>query len=98
LLATVARRQKDVAAAIAYNEEALAMRRRIFDTSSPAIGDSLRRLGVVQRDAGNLEASETLLREAVANWSSILGDAHPDVAAERHRALAADLRPASNSR
>ena len=38
-LATVARRQKDLAASVGYNEEALAMRRRLFDASSPAIGE-----------------------------------------------------------
>jgi tetratricopeptide (TPR) repeat protein len=79
VLGKIARRRQDVAAAVAYNEEALAMRRRIFDADSPAIGDSLKRLGVLQRDAGNLEASEKLLREALANWTSILGETHPDV-------------------
>lgn len=81
VLANIARVRRDFPLAIQCSEEALAMRRRMFDADSPAIGDSLRRLGMVLRDSGDLAAAEPMQREGLALWRRTLGDEHPDTRA-----------------
>jgi len=82
-------------------EEALAMRRKVLPDATAAIGDSIRRLGSLARDEGDLATAETLYTEALENWRAELATDHPDVAdvmfdlarVKRLRGDAAGARP-----
>ncbi len=60
--------------------ESLTMRRKIFGPDGAGVGDSLRRLGKVELDAGHPDAAEPYLKDALANWKLSLGENHVDLA------------------
>ncbi len=62
-------------------EEALAMRRRLFEGEGHSeLADSLDALGSLHRKQGRYEVAEPLIREALALRRQHLGNAHPDIA------------------
>jgi tetratricopeptide (TPR) repeat protein len=80
-LAAIVNQEGHAEEALSLAEESLAMRRELFGDESPAVADSLRRLGGLHLALGDLATAEPMLRKAIELWRASLGPDHPDLTA-----------------
>ncbi len=81
LAMAVQQTQSDYARAKALNEEALAIRRRIFSAPHVGISESLNNLAMVYYRSKDYTAAEPLFKESLAMNRQLFGDVHPEVSA-----------------
>jgi serine/threonine protein kinase/tetratricopeptide (TPR) repeat protein len=81
LAVAVQQTRADYARAKALNEEALAIRRRIFSTPHVGISESLNNLAMVYYRSKDYTAAEPLFKESLAMNRLLFGDVHPEVSA-----------------
>ncbi len=79
-LAVVKAARGEVDNARALLKESLEMRLEVFGPDSSAIGDSLRRMGKLELDSGQLDAADKLLSDALESWKKSLRPEHVDLA------------------
>ncbi|MBS0365535.1 MAG: tetratricopeptide repeat protein [Proteobacteria bacterium] len=73
--------QRNLNEAIPLMERATGMQRTLWGTTPyPDYAHALNDLGLMYRDRGDYERSETLLRESLAMERRLVGDKHPDLA------------------
>jgi non-specific serine/threonine protein kinase/serine/threonine-protein kinase len=81
LAMAVQQTRSDYARAKALNEEALAIRRRIFAPPHVAISESLNNLAMVYYRSKDYTAAEPLFKDSLAMNRLLFGDVHPEVSA-----------------
>jgi eukaryotic-like serine/threonine-protein kinase len=81
LAMVVQQTRADYPRAKALNEEALAIRRRLFSTPHLGISESLNNLAMVYYRSKDYTAAEPLFQESLAMNRLLFGDTHPEVAA-----------------
>ncbi len=81
LAMAVQQTRSDYARAKALNEEALAIRRRIFSAPHVGISESLNNLAMVYYRSKDYTAAEPLFKESLAMNRLLFGDVHPEVSA-----------------
>ena len=81
LAMTVQQNTADYARARTLNEDALAIRRRIFSPPHVAISESLNNLAMVYYRSKDYAAAAPLFNESLAMNRRLFGDTHPEVAA-----------------
>lgn len=72
--------QGELSSARAFDEEALALRRKLLPADHPDLATSMNNLGYVLRAQGDLEVARELYEEALAIRKSTLPAEHPDIA------------------
>ncbi len=82
LLQSVGDTERDLglfAPAMVAQQEALAIRRRVFGEDNVDTAASLNRVGLLHEELGNLVEAETCVRKALATRQRLLNDDHRDV-------------------